>query len=290
MHAYLIMAHNDFSILEKTLLMLDDQDNDFYIHIDKKVKKFDFDHFRSLLKNSRVYFIKRRDVQWGSYNIIRTEMNLFKAAYKKQYDVYHLMSGSDMPIVGKDDIKSFFDGHKDIEFIDIMKGEKLSNLNDRTERFRYYHFFNNYGINKFGMRRLDNLFVKIQKKIGIDRYKKQFEYSFGSEWVSLSNKGVATLIKNDKWIKKHFKHTHCCDEIYKQTVLMNEDLDFYQGSPSNVRFIKWGKNDDSCHPSILRVSDYDSMIQSGCMFARKFSSQVDNEVVEILSKECGKRL
>ena len=112
MHAYLIMAHNDFLILEKTLLMLDDQNNDFYIHIDKKVKKFDFDHFRNLLKYSSVYFIKRRDVQWGSYNIIRTEMDLFKASYKKQYDFYHLMSGSDMPIVGKYDIKSFFDGHK----------------------------------------------------------------------------------------------------------------------------------------------------------------------------------
>ena len=44
-HAYLIMAHNNFGILEKLLMLLDDQRNDIYIHIDKKVKDFDFHYF-----------------------------------------------------------------------------------------------------------------------------------------------------------------------------------------------------------------------------------------------------
>lgn len=35
-HAYLIMAHNEFDILEKQLILLDDYRNDIYIHIDKK--------------------------------------------------------------------------------------------------------------------------------------------------------------------------------------------------------------------------------------------------------------
>lgn len=282
MHAYLIMAHNDFSILKKTLLLLDDKNNEFYIHIDKKVKNFDFDYFQNLLKYSRIHFIKRRNIQWGSYNIIRTEMDLFKAAYKNNYDVYHLISGSDMPIVSKESIKEFFDCHPDTEFIDIMRGEKLSCLNDRTERFRYYHFFNNYGINKFGMRRLDNLFVKIQKKLNVDRFKDEFEYAFGSEWVSLSRKGVEALTKNEKWIKKHFRYTHCCDEIYKQTVFIKENLKVYKGNIPNMRLIMWGKNDDSCHPDVLRTSDFDNIKKSGCLFARKFSSEIDMEIVEML--------
>lgn len=37
-HAYLIMSHNDFYILEKLLRLLDDRRNDIYVHIDKKVK------------------------------------------------------------------------------------------------------------------------------------------------------------------------------------------------------------------------------------------------------------
>lgn len=35
-HAYLIMAHNNFEILEKQVLLLDSPNADFYIHVDKK--------------------------------------------------------------------------------------------------------------------------------------------------------------------------------------------------------------------------------------------------------------
>lgn len=37
-HAYLIMAHNEPDILNKLLLLLDDERNDIFIHYDKKCK------------------------------------------------------------------------------------------------------------------------------------------------------------------------------------------------------------------------------------------------------------
>lgn len=45
-YAYLIMAHNEFYVLEKLIKLLDDNDSDIYIHIDKKVKNFDFEKFK----------------------------------------------------------------------------------------------------------------------------------------------------------------------------------------------------------------------------------------------------
>lgn len=38
-HAYLIMAHNEWSLLNVLLSLLDDDRNDIYLHIDKKVKQ-----------------------------------------------------------------------------------------------------------------------------------------------------------------------------------------------------------------------------------------------------------
>ena len=35
-HAYLVMAHHQFPLLQTTLRLLDDPRNDFFIHIDKK--------------------------------------------------------------------------------------------------------------------------------------------------------------------------------------------------------------------------------------------------------------
>ena len=36
MHAYMIIAHNQFELLERLIAALDDERNDIYIHIDKK--------------------------------------------------------------------------------------------------------------------------------------------------------------------------------------------------------------------------------------------------------------
>ena len=52
-HAYLIMTHGNFEILKLQLEMLDDSRNDIYIHVDKKVKNFDF-----LLIISILFWIK----------------------------------------------------------------------------------------------------------------------------------------------------------------------------------------------------------------------------------------
>ena len=41
-HAYMIIAHNEFDLLEILVRLLDDPRNDIYIHIDAKVKDFDF--------------------------------------------------------------------------------------------------------------------------------------------------------------------------------------------------------------------------------------------------------
>ena len=55
-HAYLIIAHNEFYILERLIKLLDDKRHDIYLHIDLKVKDFDFDYFQKLVKESNLYF------------------------------------------------------------------------------------------------------------------------------------------------------------------------------------------------------------------------------------------
>ena len=39
-HAYLIIAHDKFEQLKRLLLLLDDERNDIYLHIDSKAKDF----------------------------------------------------------------------------------------------------------------------------------------------------------------------------------------------------------------------------------------------------------
>ena len=48
-HAYLIMAHNNWKILEKLLILLDDKRNDIYLHIDLKSDFIDFSSMRAVI-------------------------------------------------------------------------------------------------------------------------------------------------------------------------------------------------------------------------------------------------
>ena len=58
-HAFLIAAHHQFDILGKLLQILDDNNIDFYIHIDKKTKSFPEKDLNMICKNSKVFFIER---------------------------------------------------------------------------------------------------------------------------------------------------------------------------------------------------------------------------------------
>ncbi len=60
-HAFLIMAHDDYDLLEKLVKMIDNIQADIYIHIDKKSKELPkLDN-----KYSNIYFIKRIRINWG---------------------------------------------------------------------------------------------------------------------------------------------------------------------------------------------------------------------------------
>ena len=85
-HAFLIMAHNEYDILNKLLLLLDDERNDIFIHYDKKCKLPPSIE----LKYSNIHVFKKVDVGWGEDSQIECEMFLFNEAYKKgPFDYYH---------------------------------------------------------------------------------------------------------------------------------------------------------------------------------------------------------
>ena len=62
-HADLILAHNNFYILERLVKLLDYEFNDIYIHIDKKVRYFKFNYFKSIVTKLRIFCKKIKFVQ-----------------------------------------------------------------------------------------------------------------------------------------------------------------------------------------------------------------------------------
>jgi hypothetical protein len=97
-HAYMIIAHNEFDLLEILVRLLDDPRNDIYVHIDAKVKDFDFKSFQALTQYSRLRFTPRRiSATWGDFSLVNTELLLLQTAVAGEdpaqpYAYYHLIS------------------------------------------------------------------------------------------------------------------------------------------------------------------------------------------------------
>ena len=283
-HAYLIQAHDDFYILEHLIKMIDNEVNDIYIHIDKKVKDFDFNYYKNLAKKSSVYFTKRIDVRWGSYKQIQSELILFTEAYKKHYTYYHLLSGIDLIIKPSKEIYEFFEKNKGYEFITFDNHNKV--MESAEERINYYHFFtNNFRsknriIHKISCS-LHSRIINFQKSKNIKR-KVPFEIRKGSNWVSITDELVGYILQNKAFIKKYFKNSYCADELFIQTLVYNSK--FYEKVYSKIdndyngskRFIDWERG----NPYIFKESDYNKIINSNRFFARKFNSKVDKNIVD----------
>ena len=284
-HAYLIIAHHQFNLLEMLVKLLDYEKNDIYIHIDKKVQNFDFSYFQSLTKYSKVYFTERICNTWGGYSGIATELALLKKAVAGKYAYYHLLSGVDLPLKPQDVIHEFFQQNRGKEFIHY--GTPAFSRNESTvSRIRYYHFLQEkVGRKEQGLAHfLERSSLFIQRKLGINRLKKtEMELWCGANWFSITHALASYILSQEKTIKKVFGCSRCADELFLQMLAFHspfrENLYCFntQGDYKGcMRYVDWERG----NPYIFRTEDFQQLIESPYLFARKFDMQVDKEICE----------
>ncbi len=285
MHAYMIIAHNQFELLERLITALDDERNDIFIHIDAKVKKFNFEHFRGITKHSRVIFTDERvNVTWGDYSQVKTEMVLIKTAVKnenpnKPYNYFHLISGVDLPIKSNDYIHRFLEELDGKEFIHYTDNQ-VSQLS--VNRLQYYHFFRRRR-NQF-TKLISQLLLRIQKMLKVNRLKNtEIRVQKGCNWFSITGALAHYIYDNLDKYEKIFRYSYCADEVFIQTIVESSDFknNLYMPDCNNnheacMRLIDWERG----NPYVWRNEDYNQIMESPCLFARKFDINVDREIIE----------
>ena len=266
-HAYLIIAHNEFEVLQSLPQAIDDKRNDVYIHFDKKVKKLPA---LSMLY-SRLHILKRRvDVRWGNISQIKAEFALFEYAYAHgEYQYYHLLSGVHLPLQSQDVIHAFFDTVYNKEVLMPMPTSE----GEIALKIRKYNLFTNgfassSSLSKWFSQKSWNLLIYMQRLFHIRRHS-AFSYMKASNWVSVTGNCVAFLLSKKKNIFNKYRYTLCGDEFFIPSELGNSNYKF------NVLYYdKLLKcNFKGVNPCIYTSLDYDELIHSQCLFARKFSNK-----------------
>lgn len=218
--AYLIMAHNEFDILEKLITLLDDCRSDIYLHIDKKVKNVDYKKIKACVKESNLFFIDRINVQWGGDSQIKCELLLLSNAIKGNYEYYHLLSGVDLPLKTQDEINLFFDKNKGKEFmsfdINSIKNKSFYNRIDQ------YCFLQNIIGRNSKLQKVQQIFLILQRKLGISRTKRsKIKFFKGANWFSISHEFAKYVLEQKDFIRKNFYCSCCTDEIFLQSIAVN---------------------------------------------------------------------
>ena len=275
-HAYCIMAHGNWKQLQLLVAMIDDRRNDIYLHVDAK----SVDDYIAMggvsVCNSLLKLIKSEDVRWSDISQAAVEVELFRAVCHSgaAYSRIHLISGADLPIKSQDDIHDFFKDKQE-EFIDISAPSQY------IRRIKYYHFFVRERRKRRWAEIMRKLLILLQVPF-INRLKKcPLQYAYGANWCSLTQRAVKEIV--DKWVvyRPIFTHSTSCDELYKQMILLSAG-NFKFAKEGCLRYVDFSSQQPS--PKTLRMEDYDKIIGSNCVFARKFNMNVDGEIVDKITK------
>jgi hypothetical protein len=277
-YAYLIIAHNEFEVLQKLISALDDSRNDIYVHIDKKVKTLP----ELVACQSNLFVLKKRiDVRWGHVSQIESEYVLFEAAYysAESYSRYILISGTHIPLKSQDTIHRFFDensGREILRLIDWNRGNANFKLN-----FRHYFLRSSQDANPL-IRRTGHFLWRvvcgIQKKLTLGN-SKIYTITKANNWVALSDAAVKFLLDKKKEVLTKFRRSFCGDEYVVPYVFENSGGRFEAMMCENLLFDDFGTGS---RPRVLTMDDYDFLVASDYLFARKFSRQHEDVIDKIL--------
>ena len=227
-----------------------------------------------ITQHSLLFLVESLDVRWSDYSQTIAELSLFQKVVDTGvvYERIHLISGSDLPLRSQDYIHDFFKGKKEEYLV-------VNSTDDFQVRVKYYHFFVRW-------RRIHPIFNLLRRALlllqipFVNRLKKcPLPYVWGTNWCSLTMKAVRYLCASKGICDSIFQYTTSSDELYKQMILnANPGFVFSSAEEGNMRYVDFSAHLPS--PKTLTMEDYDQIMKSGCLFARKFDINKDRKVVE----------
>ncbi|CAN5266835.1 beta-1,6-N-acetylglucosaminyltransferase [soil metagenome] len=292
---YIVLAHKDPDHFNRLIRKIYSNFSSFYIHIDKKADPNPFKEAILDLSSNKIRFIKQFDATWGEIGIIKAEILALQEIIKSgdDFDFVILISGQDYPIKSNEFIYNFFLNNKGRNFLEILPmpfQDRADSGMHRLERYYFKFLGRKYIYPPFKMPRslkqkiLNFLFgVYFSKR----KLPKNLQAYGGEHWWCFSKEAVFYIMK---YLKEHpeylefHRYSLCADEMFFHTIIGNASEKEIKDNIVNddLRYIDWSEGKDS--PKILELSDLDLIRKSSKLFARKFDSNVDSEVLNEIDK------
>lgn len=275
--AILITAYRDIPMLEK-LVDYFDSDFELFIHVDKRCRE----NLTNVEGRKHLHLCRTYAVEWGDYRHLLAIVMLMREAYRHtDLEYFHLVTGSDYPTMPLSQFKAFCEEHRNDNYLEHFPLPHSDWGGDGgLNRIQYWWLRPNSTRTNGAW--LTRKFVNLQRRLGMRRRFNHFNgslYGGGTYW-SMSRKAIGIALD---YMDKHpdylhrFRHTSIAEEICLHTIWCNSSLPIIN---NYMRYIDWGL--DGGNPQVLTEKDFDKIIASGSLFARKMASVVSDKLIEAL--------
>lgn len=274
--AYIVTAHRNPAQVARMVRRLAVAGTAFLIHVDRKADPAVARGIREGIEGvPRCHFVEPLSVHWGHVGLLRAVLRGLAAmpGLGLDPDQTVLATGQDYPIRDPEEIASRLAAASERAY---LLYSELPNLewwpNDRG-----------------GLDRLERVYLRLPRR-GMVRtpLRRRIPHRWtpygGAANLTLGRphrEYLQRLLGEDRRAVRFFSRVNMPEEEFFQTVLMNSPL---RDSVVNdhLLFARWGEGAN--HPDLLGPEDLDEVLASAALFARKFDSERDPQVLDELER------
>jgi hypothetical protein len=261
--AHLILLHKNPVQIERLIKAMDHPAFDFYLHIDKKA---DVTPFLHLVNNKNVFLVRERaSIYWAGYGTIQATINGFRDILPKNYAYINVISGQDFPIKPAEYIYQYLISRLGQEFITCESVE--DEWPEAKVRVTAYHLINWQIPGRHKLEKLVNAILPARK------FPLDYAIVGRANWFTLTHaasKYLLEFLDSHPEVTRFFKYSWGADELIFSTIIYNSP--FKEKIRNNLVYVDWSGQTHG-HPRILGVEDYDRLVQSDKLFARKMDME-----------------
>ena len=273
--AYLILAHQQPEQLAQMLYCIQHPDNVYLIIPDSKGLTGSEPALQAVVRrHPNVFIAPARDKRWASWSLMQARLDGMREllARPEPWEVLINLSGQDFPLKSQEEIRAFFAANEGRNFLNIVEPEKV--WNDpyaRIQRIRLEPPFMKSGWNV--------------PKLRIDRWSRhlgQARYVGGRPYMALTRSFCQHLIESShlpRWVKT-LRHGYRPVEVLPHSFIMNSP---HADTVENHLLHEEDWSAGGSHPKVFTM-DREHLERSDKLFARKFDSRQDSEILRVLEK------
>jgi hypothetical protein len=274
--AYIVSAYTDPDQAVRLINRLEADDVCFFVHVDKKTNELDYARIARPFANSpHVHFLDRHRCDWGGFGHVKATIKGLAEIERQGFepDYVFLLTGQDYPIVTNAAIKEF-----------LAQGNGASFLSHFPLPSTEWEGGGLPRIDRWHLRIRGRHYVLSGRRLSIARHMPLGLRPFGgsSYWcLSWRCAEYATrFIRENPSYVRFFRYVDVPDELFFQTILLNSPLR-ETVIDDDLHFVHW-KHWNDARPAILGREDFDAVMSSGKLFARKFDTAHDGDILDMI--------